>query len=868
LPADQADAGTEADVWQHPDFRGDSAVAGCLEPDRARVWREAFAAELARDGEAGETCRRRVARAIEAWRGDLPEEIWFEELLNLAPAAGPGADGGDWAAALAEARAYFAAFCADHRQAPAAILGHDRFWLGRVVARATGALLKDGEAGPPVLALAGSLGLLESLPEGVTVRDVPAAGQPERVAQLIQAGGGLWLRPAGAPDLPGSPLALLSTSNGLGEVGWPGERGADPFWETGAPPPWADAWGRDGYGAWVEFSVPGRDGASVTQRMRWIAPGSFWMGSPDDEPERYEDEDPRHEVTIREGYWLFDTACTQALWAAVMGENPSRFQGLDRPVEGVSWNDARRFIETVNALKPGLDLVLPSETQWEYACRAGTETPFSFGAHITPEQVNYNGDYPYAGGVKGPYRGETVPVGSLSPNAWGLYEMHGNVREWVQDAWHDRYRGAPADGCGWVSEAAGAARVIRGGSWLEVARCCRSAFRVRCAPDIRNHNLGFRCARVQASESGRPAGASGARVAGAVARSGARPEGRLLRLGSAEAVTLPGAETTRPSPERGGPNTLFVTTDRQRLTLRRAPRPAWARAMGRDRYGLWAELAVAPKAGGAPALQRLRWIPPGRFRMGSPDDEPGRYDDEGPQQTITLATGYWLFDTPCTQALWAALLGDNPSRFQDPRRPVERVSWQRVHDEFLPALNARFQALQAGDAGRFVLPSEAQWEYACRAGTETALYTGPIDILGDMNAPALNAIAWYGGNSGHNYDLDEGEDSTALWWEGKDKQYPHAKVGTRQVKGKDANPWGLYDMLGNVQEWTEDAWQDSHAGADPAGRPREGEAGAFRVVRGGSWIHSARICRSAFRFRSSPDFRSNFLGFRCARVQA
>ncbi|WP_281383680.1 formylglycine-generating enzyme family protein [Candidatus Competibacter phosphatis] len=119
------------------------------------------------------------------------------------------------------------------------------------------------------------------------------------------------------------------------------------------------------------------------------------MGSPEDEPERYDDEGPQHSVTLNRGFWLFDTTCTQALWEAVTGENPSQFKGVDHPVERVSWNDCQAFLRRVNDLLPGLDLGLPSEAQWEYACRAGTTTPFSFGATITPEQVNYDSKYSY-----------------------------------------------------------------------------------------------------------------------------------------------------------------------------------------------------------------------------------------------------------------------------------------------------------------------------------------------------------------------------------------------------------------------------------------------------------------------------------------
>ena len=167
------------------------------------------------------------------------------------------------------------------------------------------------------------------------------------------------------------------------------------------------------------------------------------MGSPQDEPERLSREGPQHPVKIEQGFWLFETACTQALWQAVIGENPSHYRGMNRPVEQVSWDDVQGFIEQINARVSGLALVLPSEAQWEYACRAGTTTPFSFGQNVTPELVNYNGEYPYTDGEKAQYRGETILVKSLPPNDWGLYEMHGNVWEWVQDTWHANYDGAP-----------------------------------------------------------------------------------------------------------------------------------------------------------------------------------------------------------------------------------------------------------------------------------------------------------------------------------------------------------------------------------------------------------------------------------------
>lgn len=262
-------------------------------------------------------------------------------------------------------------------------------------------------------------------------------------------------------------------------------------------PAWADCDGTDAHGYWASFSIPDRQGNKITQRMRWIPPGQFWMGSHEDEPGRLPYESPRHQVTLSQGYWLFDTACTQALWEAVMGDNPSNFKGADRPVEIVSWNDVQKFIARINERLPGLDLVLPSEAQWEYACRADTSTPFSFGGDITPAQVNYDGGYPCPGGQKGQYREETVDVKALPCNDWGLYQMHGNVWEWCQDHWHEGYYEAPSDGSVWEGSGAGAGRgrVVRGGSWNDVAYCVRAAFRTKCDPDFRASRLGFRCAR-------------------------------------------------------------------------------------------------------------------------------------------------------------------------------------------------------------------------------------------------------------------------------------------------------------------------------------------------------------------------------------
>ena len=268
--------------------------------------------------------------------------------------------------------------------------------------------------------------------------------------------------------------------------------GLDPFPPL-FPPPFASGWGDDRHGLWVEVELPGAAAAAVVQRLRWVAPGSFWMGSPDDEHMREDDEGPRHAVTITRGFWMADSACTQALWQAVMGKNPSYFEGdTQRPVDSVSWDDVQGFLKRLQAMVPGCEAVLPTEAMWEYACRAGTETPFSFGDDITPEQVNYDGNYPYRGGKKGLYRESTVAVKSLPANAWGLHEMHGNVWEWCADRTRTYDGQAQVDPEGPSGSAEDGHRVLRGGSWAFIARNARSARRRALHPGFRDQGFGFR----------------------------------------------------------------------------------------------------------------------------------------------------------------------------------------------------------------------------------------------------------------------------------------------------------------------------------------------------------------------------------------
>ena len=246
-------------------------------------------------------------------------------------------------------------------------------------------------------------------------------------------------------------------------------------------------------------------GDGVTLEMVEIPGGTFLMGAPESEAGSSKDERPQHQVIVSP-FYIGKFAVTQAQWRAVAGwekveidlnPEPSYFKGDDRPVEQVSWHEAKEFCARISE-RIGHLYRLPTEAEWEYACRAGTTTPFAFGKTITPEFVNYDGDYRYGNAKKGEYRGETVPVGSLGvANAFGLFDMHGNVWEWCEDFWHDSYEKAPSDGSAWLSGGDLRLRVLRGGSWSSNRSDVRSAYRLMNSPGIIDDNFGFRlvCAR-------------------------------------------------------------------------------------------------------------------------------------------------------------------------------------------------------------------------------------------------------------------------------------------------------------------------------------------------------------------------------------
>lgn len=264
-------------------------------------------------------------------------------------------------------------------------------------------------------------------------------------------------------------------------------------------------------GHWPQPVFPGVEEPWARHEMATLPAGWFWMGAADGEGEADENEYPRHKVTVTRPFAIGRFAVTFAQWDAARRDgaelrhpDDETWGRADRPVINVGWTDARAYCAWLNHkldLPPGT-YRLPSEAEWEYACRAGTTTPFSFGETLSTEQANYDGGFTYGRGRKGELRGRTVPVGSFHANRWGLHEMHGNVWEWVEDAFGS-YPDHRAE-AGPLQHAAAGLRFLRGGSWQNQPKHCRSAHRGRWAPAPRGNYAGFRLARSLPSDRGPP----------------------------------------------------------------------------------------------------------------------------------------------------------------------------------------------------------------------------------------------------------------------------------------------------------------------------------------------------------------------------
>jgi len=367
----------------------------------------------------------------------------------------------------------------------------------------------------------------------------------------------------------------------------------------------------------------------------WIPPGSFMMGG------NGIADAPVHRVKINRGFYMGRYEVTQGQWQAAMGTHGSMFKGEDLPVDSVSWNRAQEFIERLNQMNDGYIYRLPSEAEWEYACRAGTTTRYAFGDSLSSDQANFNGNYPDGGATKGVYRKKTTPVGSFQPNAFGLYDMHGNVDEWCQDVYHYPYDGAPTDGSAWVTGGDQRKRVMRGGNWDAGALRAASANSWAMEPDFEG-DVGVRVVAVprEAIAESLPTNPGSTNPSSAKT---ATPPNPPLPLHSFDFVT--------------------VTLDKDRKLKSRETKNA---------------LAYTEDLGNGVKLEMVA-IPPGEFMMGSPEGQGA--PNEHPQHRVRIAYWYYLGEFEVTQAQWRAVIGNNPSRFKDcDDCPVEQVSWDDAVD--------------------------------------------------------------------------------------------------------------------------------------------------------------------------------------------
>jgi formylglycine-generating enzyme required for sulfatase activity len=239
----------------------------------------------------------------------------------------------------------------------------------------------------------------------------------------------------------------------------------------------------------MELTLPG----GVTMPFTYCPPGEFLMGSPTSEKDRQENE-LQHRVVISKGFWMSVSPVTQAQWRAVMNNTISYFKGHTHPIECVSWDDTQSYSQELNT-QIGVSVRLPTEAEWEYACRGGTTTPFYFGSQLNGTQANIDGNYPYGTTTKGPYLEKTTPVGAYAakfPHPWGLCDVHGNVWEWCLDWYDEKYYSRSSTTDPRCDDGEQKYRVVRGGSWHNIGRSCRAAARVRYEPANRGFNRGFR----------------------------------------------------------------------------------------------------------------------------------------------------------------------------------------------------------------------------------------------------------------------------------------------------------------------------------------------------------------------------------------
>jgi serine/threonine-protein kinase len=721
------------------------------------------------------------------------------------------------------------------------------------------------------LGLRASLVLPDTAAERAKMSRATDAAQPSGVSTANKPS------PAAAIPNPQSPIPPLATGSLIG---------ADGKWKLppGAPPPaiapFDEKKAKEHQEGWAKhLGVSVEVTNSIGMKLLLIPPGEFMMGSPkeliEEELKRPDNDQwykerlpsggPQHRVRITRPFYLGTYLVTQQEYQRVMGTNPSEFsatgKGKDKvtgqdtkqfPVEMVSWDDAVEFCRKLSEMpeerSAGRTYRLPSEARWEYACRAGNtgRYGFSLGGKAVPKEHDENGLSDY-GWFNGNSAEMPHAVGGKRASAWGLYDMHGNVWEWCQD-WYDKkyYTNSPMDDPG--GPPGGSDRVDRGGSWYYPARRCRSAYRDHYGPGYRIGDLGFRVSLVLADTAVERAKMSRTTDA-------AQPSGVSTANKPSPAPPAPNPRFSIPLPAVGS----LVGADGKWKLSPGAPPPAIApfdEKKAKEHQAAWAKHLGVPLEITNSMGMKLVLIPPGEFMMGSPkeliEEELGTHSEgwytkylpsEGPRHRVRITRAFWLGAYDVTQEEYEWVMGANPSEFSasgngkdkvagrdTKHHPVEMVSWEDT-TEFCVRLSDLREEKAAGR--RYRLPTEAQWEYACRAGTTTRWYCGDDEA-------ALDECAWYHKNSG---DM------------------------TQPVGQKRPNGWGLYDMHGNVWQWCADWHGADYYAKSPADDPSGPPEGSHHANRGGSWRHPPWQCRSAIR-HDLPGSRHGSLGFRVSLVLA
>ena len=547
------------------------------------------------------------------------------------------------------------------------------------------------------------------------------------------------------------------------------------------------------------------NGVSFT--MRYVREGSFAMGATSEQqPYANQDENPSHEVSLSP-YYIGETEVTQALWHAVMGDNPCRLKGYEQPVEWVTWEECQEFVYRLSQIT-NQQFRLPTEAEWEFAARGAHKSRGHLysGSHVLDDVGWYNGNSDDTHHL----------IKTKNPNRVNLYDMSGNVAEWCQD-WYAPYGSVAQNDP--IGPYEGSIRVVRGGAWNDDATACRVSSRAGHEPAFTGSTVGLRLAmdagdpywftlshRTLRLDVGEQATVDILNGNGAYTIHNATPGIASAQVnGSKIAVNALSAGTTMIQVidnESLAPTSLTVIVT--------APVASWTTTVGGVTF------KMIPVAGDI-------------FKMGATGGlTSGAQRNEVPVHDVTL-TDYCMGETEVTQALWKAVMGTNPSYFTgNLQRPVEQVSWEDCW-EFIYRLNEL-------TGKNFRLPTEADWEYAARGGRKTQgyLYAGGND---------LNAVAWNGANA---YSVGTGS----------------SDYGTHQVATRQPNELGLYDMSGNVLEWCQNLTDsyNTNTHVNPVGATQA----TTRVSRGGSWHGSYTDCRVSRRYPIASSSCQSYRGLRLA----